>query len=129
MTIVLERYPIPDKGPLKVSVEISAEIRVSADEARRKVNGWLLNNLSYLIVGERQPELVVGEKVLWRVAVNHTLPGFGAIGRIGTIDVDVESGEIQPVSPEQLEEMKRRAKTLAGGYPLRTSPARWKKGT
>ncbi len=124
MTIVLERYPIPDKGPLKVSVEISAEIKVSADEARRKVNGWLLNNLSYLIVGERQPELVVGEKVLWRVAVNHTLPGFGAIGRIGTIDVDVESGEIQHVSPEQLEEMKRRAKTLAGSYPLRTSPAR-----
>ncbi len=47
MTIVLERYPIPDKGSLKVSVEISAEIKISADEARRKVNGWLLNNLSY----------------------------------------------------------------------------------
>ena len=124
MTIILERYPIPDSGPLKLSVEISAEIKVSADEARRKVNGFLLNNLSYLTIGERQPELVVGERVCWRVAVNHTLPGFGALGRIGMIDVDVETGELQPVSPEQLEEMKRRAKALAARYPLDTAPAR-----
>ncbi|MGH2520973.1 MAG: hypothetical protein ACRDH2_00585 [Anaerolineales bacterium] len=58
------------------------------------------------------------------MAVNHTLPGFGAIGRIGTIDVDVETGELLPVSPEQVEEMKRRAKILAARYPLDTSPAR-----
>jgi len=124
MTIILERYPIPDSGPLKLSVEISAEIKVSADEARRKVNGFLLNNLSYLTIGERQPELVVGERVCWRVAVNHTLPGFGALGRIGTIDVDVETGELQPISPEQLKEMKHRAKALAARYPLDTAPAR-----
>ena len=124
MTIILERYPVPDSGPLKLSVEISAEIKVSADEARRKVNGFLLNNLSYLTIGERQPELVVGERVCWRVAVNHTLPGFGALGRIGTIDVDVETGELQPISPEQLKEMKQRAKALAVRYPLDTAPAR-----
>lgn len=124
MTIILERYPVPDSGPLKLSVEISAEINVSADEARRKVNGFLLNNLSYLTIGERQPELVVGKGVYWRVAVNHTLPGFGALGRIGAIDVDVETGELQPVSPEQLEEMKQRAKALAARYPLGTAPAR-----
>jgi hypothetical protein len=123
MTIILERYPIPERGPLNVRLEVSTDIKVSADEARRKVNGFLLNNLSHLMLSERQPELVVGERVVWRVAVNHTLPGFGALGRIGTIDVDVESGELQPVSPEQLEEMKHRAKTLAGRYPLDTSPA------
>ncbi len=123
MTIILERYPIPGRGRLELSVKISAEIKISAEDARRKVNGFLLNNLSYLTVAERQPELVVGEKVFWRIAVNHTLPGFGVIGKIGVIDVDVETGEIQPVAPEQLEEMKRRAKTLATSYPLDTSPA------
>mgnify|MGYP001560368081 FL=1 len=123
MTIVLERYPIPSRGRLELSVKISAEIKISAEDARRKVNGFLLNNLSYLTVAERQPELVVGEKVFWRIAVNHTLPGFGAIGKIGVIDVDVETGEIQSVAPEQLEEMKHRAKTLAASYPLDTSPA------
>ena len=124
MSIILERYPVPESGLLKLSVEISAEIKVSADEARRKVNGFLLNHLSYLTIGERQPELVVGERVYWRVAVNHTLPGFGAIGKIGTIDADVETGEIQPVSSGRLEEMKQRAKILASRYPLDTAPAR-----
>ena len=124
MSIILERYPVPESGLLKLSVEISAEIKVSAVAARRKVNGFLLNHLSYLTIGERQPELVVGERVYWRVAIHHTLPGFGAIGRIGMLDVDVETGEIQPVSPEQLEGMKQRAKALASRYPLDTAPTR-----
>ena len=124
MTIILEHYPIPNSGRLELSLNISADIKISADEARRRVNGFLLNTLSYLTLGDRESELVVGKRVCWRISVNHTLPGFGAIGRIGTIDVDVETGEIQPVSPEQIEEMKRRAKVLAGSYPFNTSPAR-----
>ena len=124
MPIILEKYSIPASGHLELSVNISTEIKISADEARRRVNGFLLNNLSYLMVSDREAELVVGEKVCWRIAIHHTLPGFGSVGRIGTIDVDVETGEIQPASPEQIEEMKRRAKILAGSYPLDTSPAR-----
>jgi hypothetical protein len=124
MTIILERYPIPSSGRLELSVNISTEIKISADEARRRVNGFLLNNLSHLTVSDRETELVIGERVYWRTTINHTLPGFGPIGKIGTIDVDVETGEIQPVLPEQLEEMKRRAKALASSYPLDTSPTR-----
>ena len=124
MSIVLERYSVPDVGRLSLSVEVSAEIKVSAAEARRKVTGFVLNQLSYLAVGDRQPELVVGERVFWRVGVHHTLPGFDSVGRIGTIDVDVETGELLPVSEEELEEMRRRARTLAAGYPLDSSPAR-----
>ncbi|MBI4769999.1 MAG: hypothetical protein HY784_06185 [Chloroflexi bacterium] len=122
--IILERYPIPDVGQLRLSLDVSAEIKVPAAEARRRVTAFLLNNVSYLAVGDRRPDLVIGERILWRVAINHTLPGFGTPGRIGTIDVDVETGEIQPVSPEQLEAMKRRAAALAIHYPLDTSPAR-----
>jgi hypothetical protein len=124
MTIILQHYPIPDSGRLELSLNISAEIKVSAVEARRRVNGFMLNSLSYLTVSDRESELVIGERVCWRISINHTLPGFGALGRIGTMNVDVETGEIQPVSPEQFEEMKRLAKILAGSYPLNTSPAR-----
>ena len=124
MPIVLERYSTPDVGRLSFTVEVSAEIKVSAAEARRKVTGFLVNQLSYLAVGDRQPELVVGERVSWRVGVHHTLPGFGSVGRIGTIDVDVETGELLPIAEEELEEMRRRARTLASGYPLDSSPAR-----
>jgi len=123
MTIVLERYPIPNTGPLDISLEISTEINISADDARRKVNAYLLNQLSYLTISELNPVLVVGERVVWRVAVQHTLPGFGAIGRIGEIDVDVETGDVSPLLPKQIETMKHRAKDLSARYPLHTSPA------
>ncbi|MBI5349384.1 MAG: hypothetical protein HZB77_08745 [Chloroflexi bacterium] len=78
MSIILERYDTPKTGQLKISFDISAQINISADDARRKVNGFLLNNVSYLIVGGKFPELVIGERIVWRVGVNHSLPGFGA---------------------------------------------------
>jgi hypothetical protein len=109
---------------LELSVKISAEINITIDEARRKVNGFLLDKLSYLMVSSRDAELAVGDKIVWRFSVNHTLPGFGNLGQIGLIEVDVETGEIQPVPVEQLEEMKRSAKALASSYPLDTTPAR-----
>jgi len=52
------------------------------------------------------------------------LPGFGAIGKVGEIDVDVETGKVEEPSAEKIEEMKRRAKALASSYPLETSPSR-----
>jgi hypothetical protein len=124
MSIILERYGTPKTGELKISLDISAQINISADDARRKVNGFLLNNVSYLIVGGKFPELVIGERIVWRVGVNHSLPGFGEIGRIGIVDVDAETGDIVPVTPQYIEEMIHRAKTLAASYPLQTSPAR-----
>ena len=56
---------------------------------------------------------MVGERVVWRVGVQHSLPSFGPIGRIGEINVDVETGELFSLSPKQLEGMKHRAKELA----------------
>ncbi len=117
MTIILERHTIPDKGKLDISLNISTEIKISAEEARRKVNGFVISNISNLMMGDRQVELVIRERVYWRVIVHHTLPGFGAIGKVGEIDVDVETGKVEEPSVEKVEEMYRRAKALASSYP------------
>ena len=113
MTIILEKYSVPEKGQLNLAVNISAEIKVSAAEARRKVNGYVISHVSNLMLGDPTVELVIRDRVYWRVVVNHTLPGFGSIGKVGAIEVDVETGEIKELSPEQSEEMIRQAKALA----------------
>lgn len=123
MTIVLESFPIPNSGPLDISLNISTEINISSADARRKVNAYLLNYLSHLTISEPEPVLVVGERVVWRVGIQHSLPAYGPIGHIGEMDVDVETGELFSLSPKQLEGMKHRAKELAARYPLHTSPA------
>ncbi len=67
MTILLDSQPIPPKGKVDLKVERSFEIKITAEEARRQVNRWLLNEVSCLI-GADEPTLVVGEeRVVWRV--------------------------------------------------------------
>jgi hypothetical protein len=66
MTIIIEPYTIPEKGTVELKIERSFDIKVTSEEARRQVNRWLLNEVSYLI-GADSPTLVIGERVVWRV--------------------------------------------------------------
>jgi hypothetical protein len=91
MTIILDNYTLPEKGP--VTVAVSFEIKVTAEEARHIVNRWLLNEVSYLL-GADPPTLVVGEQVVWRVPAWIGFPSTGRVGVIGTVDVDVKTGEL-----------------------------------
>lgn len=97
MTIVLESsYAQPaatSEEFTDVIVHISARV-VSATRARRKVNGWLVQQVGdRLLAGE--PELTVGERLLWRVPVRWTSPIKGELARIDlSIIVDAATGEV-----------------------------------
>jgi len=51
MTIILDNYLIPEKG--KVELNASFEIKVTSEEARRKVNRWLLEFVSTQMAASR----------------------------------------------------------------------------
>lgn len=102
MTIILEPYPIPEKGPVEIKVSRSFTINMTAEEARRQVNRWLLNEVSYLMRG-LPPTLVIGERVVWRVPASIGFPHTGQIGAVGTVDVDVETGEMDDLPNCKLE--------------------------
>jgi hypothetical protein len=102
MTIFLEAYTIPEKGKVELKVDRSFEITVTAAEARRKVNRWLLNEVSYLI-GADPPTLVVGEHVAWRVPAWIGFPHTGRVGVVGTVDVDVQTGDMENLAERKLE--------------------------
>jgi hypothetical protein len=88
---------------------------VTAEEARRKVNRWLINEVSYMI-GAEVPTLVIGEQVVWRVPAWIGFPHTGRAGTVGTIDVDVQSGAMDN-TPERKAEIERRAETIAAHMP------------
>jgi hypothetical protein len=116
MTIILEPYTIPEKGKVELQISRSFEIKVTADEARRQVNRWLLNEVSYLI-GAEPPTLVVGEhQVVWRVPAAISFPHTGRAGVVGTVEVDITTGAMNN-SPECKAEIERRAKALAARQP------------
>ncbi len=94
MTIILEQYPIPETGSFEIHQTI--DLQVSAKQAQRKVDTWLMNEVSYMM-GAEAPTLVIGERTVWRVPAYFSSPGSGRVGTVGQVDVDAQTGELYNV--------------------------------
>ncbi|HFD38789.1 MAG TPA: DUF104 domain-containing protein [Anaerolineae bacterium] len=86
-------------------------VRVPAEVARRKVSRFVLDQISYLMHGG-EPTLVETPSPRWRVPVILTFPARGAVGAVGILEVDANTGEIY-ASPNLVEELTRNARSLA----------------
>lgn len=72
---------------------------------------WNALIISYLLrAGE--PNLVLGQRLYWRVPIELALPDRGVVGVAGTLDIDVETGQIL-ATPEAIAEITRHAERLA----------------
>ena len=90
---------------------VPPRVQISAETARRKVNRFLLDQVSYLL-GAKHPELIRETQLVWRVPVVLAYPDRGVIGQVGTVDVDAESGH-PLTSTELIETIKHNAQNLA----------------
>ncbi|MCB0022926.1 MAG: hypothetical protein M9936_32410 [Caldilinea sp.] len=115
MTVLLasaQRSPTEgDDAFTDVIVHINARV-VSAARVRRKVNGWLTMEAGdRLLAGE--PELMLGERLIWRVPIRWTSPTQGVLARMElAILVDAASGDFAPGSPTS-QEIEDHVATLA----------------
>ncbi len=95
---------------VQVSVHIQAEV-LSAEAARRQANVWLLENVGNLLRTE-PPELVLGERLIWRVNVTLTSPTQGQVSHVGQLKIDAATGDV--LADEALaQEIIARARALA----------------
>jgi hypothetical protein len=77
-----------------ISIHITTTLNVSAQAARQKVNGLVLDEVG-TGVGSEEPALVVEQtRVLWRVPLVLSLPFIGRLGQVGALDVDAQTGEV-----------------------------------
>jgi len=113
MTVTIPKVRLPGGSRVTLKLEVSTDFNVSAAVAGQRVNRFLAMNVGNMLAAG-EPELVVGEELLWRVPVLFGTPKKGLLGKVGELFVDVNSGEILIESPQQLEEMMRRAEIL---YP------------
>jgi hypothetical protein len=108
------RSVAPDQR-VQIVINIRAEV-LDAEVVRRKANVWLLDNVGNLL-GASTPELVLGERLLWRYDVvlgipNLDQPGSGALYKVGQILLDAESGEVENAA-ELIEELQANASAIA----------------
>ncbi len=104
MNVMLDNYTLPETG--LVEVRVAFEIKVSAEEARKKVNRWLHDEVSMLISAD-PPTLVVGEHTVWRVPAYISFPDLGRVGDVGAVTVSASTGEMMGL-PERRAEIERR---------------------
>jgi hypothetical protein len=90
--VVIQTPSTTNAQRINVVVHISADV-LAPDVARKRANGWLLDNVGNLVHAE-MPELVAGEKMVWRLQVVLTSPRRGQIGPVGSIDLDAASGTV-----------------------------------
>ena len=75
-------------------IAVHATIEIDTLSARRKVTGWLIDEVGNMIIGG-MPQLIVSKQTIWRVSAILTSTRKGVIGEVGTVDVDAETGELK----------------------------------
>jgi hypothetical protein len=103
----------PESSDLAIDIRLSTTVNVTAYSARQKVAGYVADEISTnMRAGE--PTLYVGERICWRVPVILSMPPSGDRGEVGTIDVDIGTGQLL-VTEAFTGEIERRADRLAAG--------------
>ena len=127
LTLLLDEYTLPTSGVVDLQLSCSFEIKVTAEQARRQVKGWLLDQVSYMMTA-KLPTLVIGASVVWRVPVILTATHVGHVGVVGEVDVDVETGALHDLSARKaaiLAQASKLATTIPLYQPPATTPQAW----
>lgn len=78
---------------LESGVRFEGEI-LEPETARRKANVWLLGHAGNLL-GAKNSELVITDRILWRFDVILTSPDRGEIGAVGKLCLDAVTGKAE----------------------------------
>ena len=119
MNVELSELSLPTQAEVKIELSVTAHINVTAQTAQRQVSKLLLDHVGNLLYGER-PNLVAGERLLWRVPIWLALPTTGPIGQVGSLDVDTETGETL-FTQQLLDEIAEHGNALARRTSSQTS--------
>lgn len=110
MVVIVSNPDAIEHGSLELNISVSAQATITSTEARRKVSGYVLSNISDLMHGT-DPSLVLDKQVFWRVPIVLSSPPHGHRGQVGEIDVNIETGELL-ISDTIIAEIKARAHYL-----------------
>ena len=114
MSVTVE---IPEQAEVSFKFEISAKANITSFVAKQSIEDFLLNSVGNLLCAG-EPEFFVGEGgIFWKIPVHYTIPSKGTLGTVGSLLVDVQTGEIVRTIKD-LEEIKSNAKML---YKIVTS--------
>lgn len=117
ITLLVDEDILPERGTVNLCLNHTFEIRITAEEARRQAKRWLLNEVSYMLT-VKPPTLKLSKTkaAVWAVPVILTASHLGEVGRVGVIEVDVATGEMNTTTSLK-EALVGQARILADTMP------------
>jgi hypothetical protein len=82
-------------------------------QAKVKATGYVAEHIAFFARAEGQPQWLEGVPPLWRVAIAMWLRGQGNVCDLGFVDVNAISGDILPLSEDELATRQKRARHAA----------------
>ena len=95
-----------------IDVHVTAKVNVTPFVARQKVNVLLLDKAGTGLLSGAPELATIGRRLCWRVPVTLALPGRGQLGQVGSVDVDVQTGEVL-ADDTLIDDITRHANQLA----------------
>lgn len=109
--IELEQIKIPRLKQVQFKLEITGEVNITSFSARQKVNRYLLAKTGNLI-HSMEPDLIVGDALVWKVPIGFSLPDKGFLGRVGDILVEANTGNLLLEQSTPIVEIEENAERL-----------------
>jgi hypothetical protein len=110
-----------NEDSLQLDVNFSVTIGITAEQAKRKLTRFLMDEVS-LFISPQVPLLVVADEnaIYWRFPIIFSMGLRGRLGQVGEVDVDARNGELL-LNDDLVEEIKAHARILAQGAALSTN--------
>jgi hypothetical protein len=95
MSVILDKLEPSHLHAAQVDIQVHvvAQMNITPFVARQKVNVLMLDKVGNLLHGG-EPEMVLSNRVRWRVPVLLSTPSQGLLGQVGAIEVDAQTGEL-----------------------------------
>ncbi len=102
---------VSPESQVLVRLEITSRINITAFVARQRANRFLLTQVGDQL-GALPPELVVGDAIQWRVAVQFAPSRLGPLGIVGHLLVNAQTGEVSVADGRTAEDLALSAEVL-----------------
>lgn len=102
---------LPPASRVSLKIEIDSEVNITAFVARQKATRFLIMEVGDQLMAD-QPALHIADALYWRIPIQFAPSRRGALGIVGHLLVDAQTGDVRLADGVTISELLDRADAL-----------------